>query len=95
MKRTTEEEKLLTKYRHQTSDKAIQHKGESIDTLKSEIILKNTLLQKLRRQIMETGIEKETHDIQCRRIISLCCGVRVDEVDGILASLLQACESDG
>ncbi|KAL1922851.1 uncharacterized protein VTP21DRAFT_9227 [Calcarisporiella thermophila] len=54
-----------------------------------------TINAELDSQVLRLQQQNSERELRCRRLIAACCNVRIEQVDDMLQSLLQAVESDG
>ena len=73
----------------------------SLDSLQKEVLYLRSILarkdvseQELRKEIIHLRSNTNSQEFKCKRIISACCGVPMENVQDLLDPLLKAVETD-
>ncbi|KAG0293665.1 transcriptional regulator swi6 [Dissophora globulifera] len=84
------------------SDNAKEKEKERGSQLKEEVLLLRARIlayeqneNELSKELVEIKDQSLDKELQCRKVISICCNIPLEKVDEMLVPLTQAVESDG
>lgn len=62
--------------------------------LRSQLTTKDQIGRELKEEVVHLKANKSTTEHHCRRIISQCCNIPLEDVDNLLSPLMHAVEND-